>query len=151
MRLHFYFYTVGAQSIAHGIISDSISKKKLNFQKTFFLQKIKNGKFSSRFLNKISHFLLKQQKILMSPKSCFCFLPRFCLRFFSAAANFCRLKNRILKGLQVPCLHSHLQVVLWGTFFEKNHQQAPTQLREMVHQYTKYSAFRFCCKKAHLE
>ncbi len=56
-----YLYTVGAQSIApaqsiaHGQIGDSISQKNEIFEK-LFLQKIKNGKFSSRFLNKILQF-----------------------------------------------------------------------------------------------
>jgi hypothetical protein len=44
-----------AQSIAHGQINDSISQK-TKFLKNLFLQKIKNGKFSSRFLNKILQF-----------------------------------------------------------------------------------------------
>jgi len=48
---------VCAQTIAHGHIDDSISQKTTIIGK-LFLQKIKNGKFSSRFLNKILHFLL---------------------------------------------------------------------------------------------
>ncbi len=44
-----------AQSIAHGHIGDIICKKKLNFWKTI-LTKIKRGQFSSRFLNKKTHF-----------------------------------------------------------------------------------------------
>ncbi len=44
-----------AQSIAHGQIG-TVSVKKTKFLKNFFLQNIKNGKFSSRFLNKISQF-----------------------------------------------------------------------------------------------
>jgi hypothetical protein len=42
------FISVGAQIIAHGYIGDSISQKTKIFGK-LFLQKIKNGKFSSRF------------------------------------------------------------------------------------------------------
>jgi hypothetical protein len=54
-------HTVGAQSIepaqsiAHGQ-SATVSVKKTKFLKNFFLQKIKNGKLSSRFLNKILQF-----------------------------------------------------------------------------------------------
>ena len=44
-----------AQSIAHGQIDNSISQK-TKFLKKNFLQKKKNGKFSSRFLNKILQF-----------------------------------------------------------------------------------------------
>jgi hypothetical protein len=44
-----------AQSIAHGQIGDSISQKNLIFEKLFFT-KVKNGKFSSRFLKKILQF-----------------------------------------------------------------------------------------------
>jgi large subunit ribosomal protein L21e len=47
--------TVSAQSIAHGHIRDHICKKKQNFCKSI-LTKDKRGQFSSRFLNKKTHF-----------------------------------------------------------------------------------------------
>ena len=49
--------TVGAQSLARGHIGDNNCQKNKILQ-NLFLQKIKKGYFSSRFLNKKLHFWL---------------------------------------------------------------------------------------------
>jgi hypothetical protein len=64
--------TVGAQSIASGHIGDNISQKNEIFE-NLVLHKIKMSTFSSRFLNKKSHFHLSKWKIIMSQKVVFYF------------------------------------------------------------------------------
>jgi hypothetical protein len=50
-----------------------------------------------------------------------------------------------------PNLRSHFQLGFWATYFEKNHQEGPNLLREMVYSAQSIARIGFAAKKAHLE
>jgi hypothetical protein len=62
--------------------------------------------------------------------------------FFAGGKFFSTLKPNSQRSLG-PMPTFPFPGGVMGSIFLENHQQAPTQLREVVHQYTKDSAYRF--------
>jgi hypothetical protein len=79
-------------------MSATTSVKKTKFRKTI-PTKDKKGSIQQQILEQKNTFLAIKVENIMSQKSNFNFVSKFCRRFFLLAANFRRLKNQILKGL----------------------------------------------------
>ncbi len=139
-----------AQSIAHGQIGDSISKKNYIFQKLYFTKDKKMINFAADFLTKFRIFYLNSRKYSCPQKAVFVFCRNFTY-FFLKRRIFVDFKTEFSK---VSRSHAYIPISRWcygEHFFRKiisktrlSSERWSTSAQSIAH-------FGFAAKKAHLE